>query len=209
MYKAIKLNHINNLSDARYCAGMGVHMLGFAIDPYYKNYLTAEKLHAITAWISGVKIVGEISEVHIDDTFLKKYVLDVIQIEENTIIKSKKFITKKNIKIIRKICVKTVKSILELEKKLLYLSAITDYFLISTTLKKLYIPLLQKHIVYLAKKYPIIQDFNISPNSINYILTLPLYGIAFDGENEIRPGYKSYKNMSAILEKIVDYNARV
>ena len=28
----IKVSNINNLSDARYCAGMGVEMLGFSMD---------------------------------------------------------------------------------------------------------------------------------------------------------------------------------
>ena len=50
----VKVSGVNNLSNARYCAGMGVDMLGFDMDS-----MQIEQFHEIKNWVSGVKIVGE------------------------------------------------------------------------------------------------------------------------------------------------------
>ena len=34
----VKISGVNNLSDARYCAGMGVNQLGFNIEDKHPNY---------------------------------------------------------------------------------------------------------------------------------------------------------------------------
>ena len=52
----VKVSSITNLSDARYCAGMGVDLLGFAIQE-----ISLEKFTEIRNWLAGVEIVGEFS----------------------------------------------------------------------------------------------------------------------------------------------------
>ena len=49
----VKVSSIENLSDARYCAGMGVEWLGFPLA------MPVEKLEEIRNWLAGVQIVGE------------------------------------------------------------------------------------------------------------------------------------------------------
>lgn len=56
----VKVASITNLSDARYCAGMGVEMLGFSTVSGQKNYLSPEKFQEIRGWITGPLIVAEI-----------------------------------------------------------------------------------------------------------------------------------------------------
>jgi phosphoribosylanthranilate isomerase len=51
----VKVSGIENLSDARYCAGMGVEFLGFPL-----TQIPFEKFQEIRQWISGVEIVGEL-----------------------------------------------------------------------------------------------------------------------------------------------------
>src|SRR3954471_11542104 len=55
----VKASEVNNLSDARYCAGMGVEMLGFCLDENHPKFIELARLREISVWVSGVKTVGE------------------------------------------------------------------------------------------------------------------------------------------------------
>ncbi len=55
----VKINGVNNLSDARYCAGMGVDMIGFSVSENHSRHLAPEKINGITGWLSGIQIVAE------------------------------------------------------------------------------------------------------------------------------------------------------
>ena len=50
----VKISAVTNLSDARYCAGMGVEWIGFSMDT-----VPAEKYGEIRGWLAGVQVVGE------------------------------------------------------------------------------------------------------------------------------------------------------
>jgi len=56
----VKVAHISNLSDARYCAGMGVDMLGFSVIPGTEHYMSPAVFQDIRGWLSGPKIVAEL-----------------------------------------------------------------------------------------------------------------------------------------------------
>lgn len=56
----VKVGGITNLSDARYCAGMGVDMLGFHAIEGQENYIKPSKFQEIRGWITGPLIVAEI-----------------------------------------------------------------------------------------------------------------------------------------------------
>lgn len=56
----VKVSHVSNLSDARYCAGMGVEMLGFGAIPGQDYYLAPGVYQDIRGWISGPKIIAEL-----------------------------------------------------------------------------------------------------------------------------------------------------
>lgn len=56
----VKVSHISNLSDARYCAGMGVAMLGVSVVPSAQNYMTPGAFQDIRGWIAGPKITAEL-----------------------------------------------------------------------------------------------------------------------------------------------------
>ena len=56
----VKVGCITNLSDARYCAGMGVDMLGFRTLEGHENYMKPLQFQEIRGWISGPLVVAEI-----------------------------------------------------------------------------------------------------------------------------------------------------
>ncbi|MFT6971874.1 MAG: phosphoribosylanthranilate isomerase, partial [Roseivirga sp.] len=78
----VKVSGINNLSDARYCAGMGVNQVGFEIEEGSPNYVDQQSFKEIKGWLSGVEFVGEINgSVGSIANLVKDYGLDAIQIE--------------------------------------------------------------------------------------------------------------------------------
>lgn len=56
----VKVSKISNLSDARYCSGMGVEMLGFRVIPGKEEYMPPELFQDIQGWISGPKVIAEL-----------------------------------------------------------------------------------------------------------------------------------------------------
>ena len=56
----VKVSHLSNLSDARYCAGMGADVLGFAAVPDAPHYLTPQVFQDIRGWVAGPQIAAEI-----------------------------------------------------------------------------------------------------------------------------------------------------
>ena len=49
----VKVSGVNNLSDARYCAGMGVDVIGFNIDPELGEAIDPVKFGEISSWLAG------------------------------------------------------------------------------------------------------------------------------------------------------------
>jgi len=56
----VKVSAITNLSDARYCAGMGVDMLGFNVVENSPNYVSPTFFQELRGWFTGPKVVAEI-----------------------------------------------------------------------------------------------------------------------------------------------------
>lgn len=57
----IKVSNISSLTDARYCAGMGVQYLSICFDDSGNTRLDPTSFLAIRAWIEGVEWMGEFS----------------------------------------------------------------------------------------------------------------------------------------------------
>jgi phosphoribosylanthranilate isomerase len=60
---SILIRGINNLSDARYCAGMGADKLSFVLDPSLPGYLEPAVVKELAGWIAGVELIGEFGEL--------------------------------------------------------------------------------------------------------------------------------------------------
>jgi len=57
----IKVSGISSLTDARYCAGMGVQYLSICFDESGNTIMDPNAFQAIRAWIEGVEWMGEFS----------------------------------------------------------------------------------------------------------------------------------------------------
>ncbi|MBD2721297.1 hypothetical protein [Hymenobacter armeniacus] len=54
---------INNLSDARYCAGMGADKLTFVLDPALPGALDTRTVKELAGWVAGVELIGEFDQL--------------------------------------------------------------------------------------------------------------------------------------------------
>lgn len=189
----VKVSNITNLSDARYCAGMGVEMIGFVMDKFSADYTSPEKMKEIKSWVAGVQVVGETQSADYEEVkaLVEAYEIDVLQISEAGLLPQIADLGKP--------------VILKLEFESAYLedylerySQFVEFFLVDGgdfsdfaryTLKEY------------SFNYPIVLDFGITAENVNELLEeMQIKGIALKGSNEIRPGYKDYDELSEILE---------
>jgi phosphoribosylanthranilate isomerase len=68
----VYVNRITNLSDARYCAGMGVDLLGFVVDPSDPDYVSPETYQQLVGWLSGPERVAEVRSAPFNEALLRE-----------------------------------------------------------------------------------------------------------------------------------------
>ena len=196
----VKVSTVNNLSDARYCAGMGVAMMGFSLDRTHIHYTSPEKFRAITQWVEGVALVGELSAADPATIrhMLAQYTLDYLQITYPIALPS---ITSLAIPVVLKLNLQGNESLASLHTLMNAYVPHIKYFLLETTSTHATITAsLQTTIDSLANSFPILQGCNISTKSLPHLLDTKLQGIALQGEKEMKPGYKDFDALADVLE---------
>jgi phosphoribosylanthranilate isomerase len=204
----VKISGVNNLSDARYCAGMGVEMLGFSLEAENPNFVNPERYQEIVGWLSGVKFVAEFetSDLQRMNTILEEYPIHALQIARTDVLaeikKRQDDSGIRSLTLIFKISLAEtpLNQIEEILEK--YQSAV-KYFLIENEQNS---PISSEDVAFiekLAKKYPILLGYGISEKNISLMLAnISPRGIALRGGNEIAPGLKDFDELSGILEAI-------
>ena len=189
----VKVSNITNLSDARYCAGMGVEMIGFVMDKFSADYTSPEKMKEIKSWVAGIQIVGETQSADYEEVkaLVEAYEIDILQISEAGLLPQIADLGKP-------IILKLEFESAYLEDYLERYSQFVEFFLVDGadfsdfaryTLKEY------------SSNYPIVLDFGITAENVNELLQeMQIKGIALKGSSEIRPGYKDYDELSEILE---------
>jgi len=194
------VSRINNLSDARYCAGMGVDILSFVLTEGQPGYLTPEALNDITGWVAGVQIAGEFydspaEEINqlADTCNLSQALLTSTYLaDELTLIK---------IPVIQQLTIN--KDTIEDEfvsYMALYKNQVSSFLITSddfTSLDETIIPFLKD----IASQFPVILGLGINKeNILNVLEQVNPTGIALRGGQEIKPGLKSFDALADILE---------
>lgn len=76
----VKVGKISNLSDARYCSGMGVSYLGFRISAADPAYLDPVQFQEMRGWFAGPQIVAEVSHAATSSEIKKLYEPDYLEV---------------------------------------------------------------------------------------------------------------------------------
>ncbi|GAB4017252.1 phosphoribosylanthranilate isomerase [Spirosoma koreense] len=197
----VKISNVTNLSDARYCAGMGVDMLGFSMDSDSPDYVDPKKFDEIRGWVAGVQIVGETttSDPELIEQLLETYQPDGLQIDEAALLPYLSTFGKSLI-----LRVDLLQLTLD-QLDTLFLTGVSgaEYVLLESS-GPIHLDVELKTVLQrLASRFPILLGTGISADNIHELLTeLPVRGIALSGGDEERPGNKEFGELMDILETI-------
>lgn len=201
--RTVKISNVTNLSDARYCAGMGVEMLGFSIDVDSSNYISPKKFEDICSWLSGVTLVAETAQTdpEIIIKALSEYPVHAVQVESPGLLNY--LHGELSLPLILRISVDTydageINSILSR-----YEGDVSNFLLESDNNAGLSDEWMQV-LGSLSNEYSLLVGFGLDNEfSVSALTELfPSIGIALRGSDEIRPGYKDFGSMMDILEAL-------
>lgn len=182
----VKVGSVTNLSDARYCAGMGVDFLGFRVIEGQPGAIPVKTFQEIRGWITGPQIVAEIYGVTGEDELarvlaetLPDYLeLSLAEYREIGHLINRPYILRLH----------------DSEDLPADFSVRPAYLLtgpaINATTSR-YIP-----------DFELLVEVNSIPELDAAIAQTGVSGIALNGGAEIRPGLKNYEALSGILEAL-------
>jgi len=194
----VKISNVTNLSDARYCAGMGVEWLGFSMDS-----LPVEKFQELRGWVSGVQIVGETESDDVSriTELVQQYQPDVVQVTVPELLPSLSLL---GLPLIVRVDV-AGQSPDGLAAMMAHHRAAVEYFLLESSDDFARLDdETRRTLDGLAFRHPILLGFGLTEFNVPEVLEeLPnLKGLALSGGNELRPGYKEFGEMMNILERL-------
>ncbi|MFY0591981.1 phosphoribosylanthranilate isomerase [Roseivirga sp.] len=181
----VVVSGINNLSDARYCAGMEVNELGFNIEAENSNYTDPDKFKEMTDWLSGVEFVGEVlSETTDLVETTKSYNLNGIQISHLSQVKAAIAL---NLKVIFNAdSIEIAQAAWDASGKSL------SYVILNGTIST-------PDLIDVSFPFVLAEGFN-ADTVLAMLETNKPKGILLKGGDEIRPGYKDFDELADILE---------
>jgi phosphoribosylanthranilate isomerase len=179
----VKAGNITNLSDARYCAGMGVDWLGFPA-----NTVNPVTFKEITDWVAGPEFVLELHETTTIDS-IGDYPVSIFEISSN------------QLNLIDRLQSSTLMVRLslsqwgELKSELLRFKDKISYLVMEPDSQDLNI------LSDIALHFRILINQS-ETHSLTSLLASPVVGINVTGENELKPGLKDFERLSSILEEL-------
>ena len=195
----VKINRITNLTDARYCSGMYVDILGFSLEEGSPHYVSPTQFQEITGWISGIDYAAEFS--NLDAYSIERQLADYPSIDW---IESEEL--------------DTLVQLAALEKKLIYRIELEALALLLPQIALLQEHEITLHITSNNKSIGIATEPNfnqflnqvnvflgvgITPTNASTLSELPgLHGFALDSGDEIKPGLRDFDQLAAILESL-------
>jgi phosphoribosylanthranilate isomerase len=187
----VKLNSVNNLSDARYAAGMGVNLIGINSDPGNEFYLSPEKFREISGWISGPAAVLEYSGNSLTEVkdLLKQYQLEWVEVTDQDLIPA---LSRENLKIIFKCTeIDTSSPVNPRDIQFVHLHSLST--------------ISDQQIKKISCEYPVLLYTAIAVKDLRAnIEATGIRGITISGGQEIKPGLKDYDLISDILEMLTE-----
>lgn len=192
----VKISNISNLSDARYCAGMMVDVLGFNIDPTSESFVSEGDFAEITDWVAGVKFAGEFRNASIEQIkeTVKHYRLDYIQINDISIVEKVGLLGKP---LIVSIEINSESDLSHLKSNLSYLDELAKMVIIKSSNQKLYDEI-DAQIGYYNGNLRLLKGFGAEGN--DSLGQFP--GLELEATEEDRPGFKDYGQIMDVLELI-------
>ena len=192
----VKVSNVTNLSDARYCAGMMVDVIGFNVDPTSSDRISPDDFKEITEWVAGVKYAGEFENSSKDTICeaLNHYPIDFIQIEDYGAVETVHLLGKP---IIFKLSVDSEDDLNGLKGKLSYLDELVQIIIIRSNTPELH-DSIDAQIGYYNGNVKLLKGYGLAETE--HLAKYP--GLELEAEKEERPGFKDYGAVMDVLEAI-------
>ena len=184
---------INNLSDARYCAGMGADKLTFVLDPALPGHLNAQTVKELAGWIAGVELIGEFDQLraHEINAISAECALDAVLFRTP----------------------RTAAELAEIAPPV-YVELAADAAVLSQSLPDSVLgfvvelpasdsPEILAALAQLARQRPLWLGPGLLPERARDLAThLPLAGLSFPSGNDVKPGLRDFDQLEAVFEAL-------
>lgn len=194
----VKISNISSLSDARYCAGMGVDILGFNIDPTSSARIDVNDYKEITDWLAGVEFAGEFDLATADEikSAIKDYPIHYIQVTNLDMVEAVGLL---GIPIIFKAQIDSDEDLAKLGTTLSYLDELASIVLLKNKDDSLE-DKIDATISFYNGNVKLVKGYQVKPT--DSIHKFP--GIEMEATKEEKPGFKDYGEIMDVLESLDD-----
>jgi phosphoribosylanthranilate isomerase len=200
----VKISNVTNLSDARYCAGMGVEWLGFSMDS-----LPVEKVAELRGWVAGVRIVGETTETDAGRLAerVQTYQPDAVQVETPSLVGALGVL---GVPVLVRVDVAAKpphawEDLLQFGPAGAGASRRSTLFVLENSDEFAQLDDDSREALdALSFRYPLLLGFGLTEGNVLEVLNeIPnLKGLALRGGDELRPGYKDFGELMNLLERL-------
>ena len=192
----VKISGVNNLTDARYCAGMGVDIIGFNLSPNHEKFVSKINYQEIISWIVGIPFVGELENSSLEEISSEFSLndFDYIETDRLEIVKDLLQFQKK---IIYKYQINSQKELKTFETLLNDLNNRVQIMIVKSKNQSLF-DKIDDHLLNNKTNIRLLKGYGITPSD-----TLMNYsGIELEATSEERPGYKDFGFIMNVLEAL-------
>ncbi|WP_197031866.1 phosphoribosylanthranilate isomerase [Hymenobacter swuensis] len=198
----VMVRGINNLSDARYCAGMGADSLTFRLDPAFADYLTPEAVQELSGWVAGVQLIGEFDTLPMEEinTLVQKCGLHAVLLHRRRPADELAQLTVPALKL-----TPWVQDMMPEDVDLRFREQAPHYlgFVLATPPSPLPNAAELLRLTEQARTYPVWLGAGFSPDNLRgFVEKVRPAGIVLQGGDEIKPGLRDFDEMEAVFEQL-------
>lgn len=196
----VMVNNITHLSEARYCAGMGVNILGFQFDGSEES---TRRFNEISSWIAGVGLCGDFrgADVSFIENTLSKHPLSYVQFDDPSNIGQ---LTNAEVELILHVHISEAEQLAKLDNVLKQYADKLAYINLECEHEKLK-PVLFNWLSGHAISGRVLIGFGFdATNVLSVVENHALAGIMMYGTEEERPGFHEYGELMDVLEALED-----
>lgn len=184
----VKVGNITNLSDARYCAGMGADLLGFQGVPGHPSYIEPARFQEFRGWFTGPRVVIELyglSSAADYAAMAAAYMPDFLEVS----LRELTYLPVETAPLLLRV---TASDFNEHADAIHAWRARIHYLLLPATTTR-------AELEQLPSGFTILLDA-ADLSHVETQIAWPLAGFALQGTTEERPGIKAYDSLASILE---------
>lgn len=195
----VKLGQVTHLSDGRFAAAVGIHYIGFSLDPNSDAYIPPVKAKEIMDWLSGSHLVAEFGDQRIEEIKDLCDLLPVSAIQLNNALLPDELKTFHHA-IIKCIDLDHYTSDTFLIELAAYAPVVDAFLILSTSGTIADVKVLQ----FACSTYKIILGLNLDPENIESVIeTYRPYGVQLIGGEEERPGVKDFDTLNTLVNMLI------